>query len=302
MLASNAGTSAASVRAVVLRDQPDAIEALQALPVIGAAGRVFPLGELASIRAEEDTRGRFFRINGEPAVALDVVRSPGADAIKTAAALREAVAALRPSLPLGVRLEIANDESVDLARELRDLTMRGGIAFVAVLLVLLLFLRRWRAVAAVMGTTAVAIAATALTLYVFHVPANLLTLAGLCMGIGILVQNAIVVVERLAQAPDTAEGRAEATRRIAPAVMGSTLTTAVVLFPFLYLQGMRVRHSCHLPGPSWWRWHGVSSHRSWSCRHWAPVWRRAVCAGRGCVGCTRGWCEGRCVGVMSRSC
>ena len=237
MLTANAGTSAASVRAVVLRDQPDAIEALQALPVIGAAGRVFPLGELASIRAEEDTRGRFFRINGEPAVALDVVRSPGADAIKTAAALREAVAALRPSLPLGVRLEIANDESVDLARELRDLTMRGGIAFVAVLLVLLLFLRRWRAVAAVMGTTAVAIAATALTLYVFHVPANLLTLAGLCMGIGILVQNAIVVVERLAQAPDTAEGRAEATRRIAPAVMGSTLTTAVVLFPFLYLQG-----------------------------------------------------------------
>jgi HAE1 family hydrophobic/amphiphilic exporter-1 len=88
-----------------------------------------------------------------------------------------------------------------------------------------------------MGSTAIAIAGTALTLYLFHIPANLLTLAGLGMGVGILVQNAIIVVNRLSSSPDTPAGRAAAAVRIMPAVIGSTLTTAVVLFPFLYLQG-----------------------------------------------------------------
>ena len=226
-----------TVRNVVLRDQPSALEDLERLPVRGPGGRVFRLGELATIRAEEDSRGRFFRIDGEPAVAIEISRHAGADAIKTAAALREAIEAMKPGLPLGVRLRVSNDASVELARELNDLTKRGAIAFGAVMLVLAVTLRRWRAVALVMGSTAVAIAATALSLHVFNVPANLLTLAGLGMGVGILVQDALIVVNRLGSARDTADGRAEATRRIMPAVVGSTLTTAVVLVPFLYLQG-----------------------------------------------------------------
>ncbi|HEY0931332.1 MAG TPA: efflux RND transporter permease subunit [Gemmatimonas sp.] len=233
----NVGSVNETVQAVVLRDEPGTLDELAQLPIVAPGGRVFPLGQLASIRAEEDSRGRFFRIDGEPAVALDVTRSPGADAIRTAAALRAAVAELQSSLPTGVRLQVANDESVDLARDLRDLARRGAIAFVCVLLVLLLLLRNARAAAVVMGTTAVALTATALTLFIFGIPANLLTLAGMGMGVGVLVQNAVIVVERLTLAPDTPDGRAGATQRIAPAVLGGTLTTAVVLFPFLYLQG-----------------------------------------------------------------
>jgi HAE1 family hydrophobic/amphiphilic exporter-1 len=230
----------ATVRNVVLRDQPSSLHDLEQLPVRGPGARVFRLGELATVRAEEDARGRFFRIDGEPAVSIEVTRHAGADAIKTAAALRAAVAELAPTLPAGVRLRVSNDESVDLSRELTDLTRRGAIAFAAVLVVLAIALRQRRAVALVMGSTAVAICATALTLYVFNVPANLLTLAGLGMGVGILVQDALIVVNRLTgsgASSDTPVGRAATARRIAPAVIGSTLTTAVVLFPFLYLQG-----------------------------------------------------------------
>lgn len=226
-----------TVRPVVLRDQPASLEALQALPIVGAGGRLFRLGELATIRADEDARGRFFRINGTPAVSIEVTRHPGADAIKTAALLRASVAELTPQMPPGVQLKVSNDQSTALAEDLGDLTRRGAIAFGSVLLVLALLMRRWRAVAVIMGSTLVAIAATALTLYVLGVPANLLTLAGLGMGVGILVQNAIVVVERLQRVEGTADARAECAGRMAPAVIGSTLTTAVVLVPFLYLQG-----------------------------------------------------------------
>ena len=87
------------------------------------------------------------------------------------------------------------------------------------------------------ASAGIAIAGAALTLYLLHIPANMLTLAGLGMGIGILVQNGLVVVERLRAAKNTADARAEAGKRIATAVLGSTLTTTVVLLPFLYLQG-----------------------------------------------------------------
>ncbi len=224
-------------RPVSLRDLPRTIEDLGTLPVMGAAGRIFPLGDLASIRLEEDTRGSLNRLNGQPAVTLTISRLAGADAIKTAARIRETMNAIGPALPPGIRFRVAADESIELDRQLRDLMRRGAIAAVAVAIVLLLSLRNLTSVGLVMGSAAVAIAGTALGLYLLNIPANLLTLAGLGMGIGILVQNGLIVVERLRGAPDTVQGRADAGRRIVPAVVGATLTTAVVLIPFLYLQG-----------------------------------------------------------------
>lgn len=224
-------------RPVTLRDQPNVVEALADLPVQGPGNRVFKMGELAAVRPQEDQRGRFFRINGQPAIALSVARLPDADAIKTAAAVRQALAALTPSLPAGVTVNVLNDDSKELRTQLQNLLLRGSIAFATVVLVLLVFLRDWRATALVMLSAALAIAGTALGLFVFKIPANLLTLAGLAMGIGILVQNGLIVAERLGTTEDTPDGRAGAARRIAPAVTGATLTTAVVLFPFLYLQG-----------------------------------------------------------------
>ncbi|NNG17346.1 MAG: efflux RND transporter permease subunit [Gemmatimonadales bacterium] len=227
----------ATERRVVLRDQPDAIEDLGALPVRGAGGLVYRLSEVTSIRQEEDAGGSFYRINGRPAVSMRISRLPGADAIKTAAAVRTLLDELKPGLPEGLRLSVATDESVDLAKQLRDLSRRGAIAFVLVGLVLSIALRNAKSVLLVLGSAAVAITGTALGLYLLDVPANLLTLAGLGMGVGILVQNGLVVVERLRRAPDTKEGRAEVGIRILPALLGATMTTAVVLFPFLYLQG-----------------------------------------------------------------
>ncbi len=224
-------------RVVMLRDQPGAIEDLGRVQVRASGNRVFALSELATIRPEEDSRGFFYRLNGRTAVSFVLERQAGADAIKTAARVRDVIDEIRGTLPPSVALRIDSDQSVDLSRELRNLMLRGGIAFGAVLLVLMLTLRSIGGSFQVIGSATFAIAGTALSLYLLKIPANLLTLAGLAMGIGILVQNGLVVVERLRHAPDTADGKAAAGRRIAPAVVGSTLTTTVVLFPFLYLQG-----------------------------------------------------------------
>jgi multidrug efflux pump subunit AcrB len=227
----------ATERAVLLADQPRVVEDLAELPVRGAGGMVHRLGDLASIRLDEDTRGFFSRLNGIPAVQLSVARLPGADAIKTAALVRAAVAELQPRLPPGVTFRLSEDSSVKLKEELDDLLLRGTIAFAGVILVLAIVLRRWRGVALVMGSAALSIAGTALGLFLFDIPVNMLTLAGMAMGIGILVQDGVVVVDRLRLVDDDPAQRADAGARILPAVLGSTLTTAVVLIPFLYLQG-----------------------------------------------------------------
>lgn len=227
----------ASERRVVLRDTPAGLASLAALPIRGPGGRLYRLEELATLRREEDNQGRLYRVNGEPGVLLRIARLPGADAIRTAARVRATLAELGSRLPPGVRFQVLADESLRLGEELTDLVRRGLVAFVAVLGVLLLTMQAPRAVAYVMASAAVAIAGTTLSLYLLDIPANLLTLAGLGMGLGILVQNAVVVVDRFRGVADTAAARADAGRRIVPAVLGSTLTTAVVLIPFLYLQG-----------------------------------------------------------------
>lgn len=227
----------ANERNVVLRDVPGSVEDLARLPVRASLGRVFALGQLATIRPQEDAGGNFYRLNGVTAVSLSLARQPTADAIKTAAAARAALREAQRALPEGVTLKVASDQSEDLADQLRDLVLRGAIAFGAVALILLLTLRSLRSTLLVLGSATVAIAGTALGLYLLEIPANLLTLAGLAMGIGILVQNGLVVVERLRTVADTPDARATAGARIAPAVIGATLTTAVVLFPFLFLQG-----------------------------------------------------------------
>jgi HAE1 family hydrophobic/amphiphilic exporter-1 len=224
-------------RAVSIRDQPATIEQLADLPVPGAGERIFRLGDLATVRPEEDDEGRFYRINGEPTIALSLSRQAGADAIRVAARARETMESLEAILPAGTRVRLVDDESVGLGDQLRDLATRGTIAFAAVMLVLGISLRDPRAVGIVMLTAAVSIAGTALCLYALDLPANLLTLAGLGMGIGVLVQNGLVVMLRVREAPDDKPSRAAAGSRMLAGVMGSTLTTAVVLIPFLYLQG-----------------------------------------------------------------
>ncbi|HEV8149851.1 MAG TPA: efflux RND transporter permease subunit, partial [Gemmatimonadales bacterium] len=179
----------ATIRAVVLRDQPHVYQDLEQLPIRAASGRVYTLGELAAVRPEEDTRGVFSRLNGVPKVGLDLNRLPGADVIQTAARVRTAMAEIQRLLPTGVVVKLESDESVELGKQLRDLILRGSIAFAAVCLILLLTLRHLKSVVLVMGSAAIAIAGTALGLYLLKIPANLLTLAGLGMGVGILVQN-----------------------------------------------------------------------------------------------------------------
>src|SRR5690606_29700191 len=134
-----------------------------------------------------------------------------------------------------------SDQSVDIKRQLSDLRNRAGVAAIIVLIVLLVFLRSPRAAIIVFATVAFSILITINIIYFSGLTLNLLTLMGLAMGFGLVVDNAIVVLEniyRRRRRGEDAELAAQhgATEVVLP-ILAATCTTVVVLVPFVYLQG-----------------------------------------------------------------
>ena len=129
---------------VTLRDQPKIMEDLGKLPVRGPGGRISRSASWPTSARKRIPAGSFNRFNGQTAVSMSVSRLAGSDAIKTTARIQKALAELQPSLAPGIRFRMQWDESKELADELRDLALRGAIAFLAVMLVLAVSLRRSR--------------------------------------------------------------------------------------------------------------------------------------------------------------
>ena len=157
--------------------------------------------------------------NGRPAALVNISRQPNGNTLRLQAAVRAALDSIRPLLPAGVRLESVYDQAAlvrDSMRSVRDAMLIGGALAV---LVLLLFLGEWRTTAAAALSLPLTVAITLLGLALAGDSLNLMSLGGLAVAIGIIIDDAVVVVEnierRLALHPDEAAGggRAERHRR-----------------------------------------------------------------------------------------
>ena len=200
------------------------------------------VGDIADVRLdfEEPTSNR--RFNGEPMISLSVVRESGANVIETMDGLRAAVRELNAG-PLRfeqVELEIYYDETryIDSAIELVRQNIFVGGALAALLLVV--FLRSWRATLVVVTAIPISVIATFVAMAVVGRSLNVISLAGIAFAVGMVVDAAIVVLEniyRLRQggAPSAAAAR-EGAKQVWGAILASALTTVVVFLPILLLE------------------------------------------------------------------
>jgi CzcA family heavy metal efflux pump len=182
--------------------------------------------------------------NGRPAALVNIARQPNGNTLRLQAAVRATMDSIRPLLPAGVRLEAVYDQAA-LVREsmhsVRDAMLLGGALAV---LVLLLFLGEWRTTAAAALSLPLTVAITLLGLALTGDSLNLMSLGGLAVAIGIIIDDAVVVVEnierRLALHPDEAPADVvrSGTDEILAPVAGSTLTTVVVFAPLGLLTGV----------------------------------------------------------------
>ena len=180
--------------------------------------------------------------NDQPAVLLNITRQPSSNTVAVADAVAAQVQQLKKTLPAGVRLEPYYDQSElvrDSIRSVRDAILIG---LVLACIILFLFLGDWTSSLVAGLVIPVTVAITILFLLVMGESFNLMTLGGLAAAIGLVIDDAIVVVENIVLHRDAGETRAEAARlalrEIAAPLIGSTITPVVVFLPLVSVTGV----------------------------------------------------------------
>src|SRR6266852_3087344 len=212
------------------------------LAVASEGGQVVKLKDVAHVElGPEDTRS-IFRYNGVPAVAIGVVRQSKANLIDVAHRIREAIPGIQENLPPGVKLEIAFDGSVFVTHSINDARLTLLIAAILVVLIIFVFLRNLRATVIPGLAIPASIVATFAIMYFLGFSINNFTLLALTIAIGIVVDDAIIVLENAyrhqeerGEAPEQAAMRG--TGEIGFAVIATTIALVAVFTPLAFLRG-----------------------------------------------------------------
>ena len=180
--------------------------------------------------------------NGNPAVLLNITRQPSSNTVSVADAVASEVQQLRKTLPTGVRLEPYYDQSELVRESIRSVRDAILIGLVLACVILFLFLGDWTSSLVAGLVIPVTIAITILFLWAMGESFNLMTLGGLAAAIGLVIDDAIVVVENIVLHRDGGETRAQAARlalrEITGPLIGSTITPVVVFLPLVAVTGV----------------------------------------------------------------
>ena len=226
---------------LALRHRADSIAEVLNVPLLTANGTVIRVRDLATIHDTYEEAQEYYRIDGRPAVSFEVLKSMGTNTVEVADNVKARLAGLERSLPPGTRMLLDNDESEAIKLQLTDLRSRAAIAALIVFAVLLIFLRSFRSAAITFATIVFSVLITLNLIYFGGFTLNVLTLMGLAMGFGLMIDNAIVVLEniyrRRRNGDDAVRAAERGTAEVLVPVLGATITNVIVLLPFVYLQG-----------------------------------------------------------------
>lgn len=200
------------------------------------------LGDIAKIAPSEAPVYTIVTANGKPAVLLSVNRQPESNTLQVANEVHQKIAELRPTLPPGVHLEAFYDQSTivsDSIASVRDAVLLGIILSSAILV---LFLRDWGSSFVAGLVIPVTLLLTLIVLGLTGQSFNLMTLGGLAAAVGLVIDDAIVVLENIVLHRDAGEARFEAIqsalREITVPLIGSTITPIVVFLPLISTTGV----------------------------------------------------------------
>ncbi|HEV2578925.1 MAG TPA: efflux RND transporter permease subunit [Acidobacteriaceae bacterium] len=184
----------------------------------------------------------FVSANGKPAVLLNITRQPSSNTVAVADGVAAEVTQLRTKLPAGTKLEPYYDQSQLVRESIKSVRDAILIGLLLACVILYLFLRDWRSSLIAGLVIPVTVAVTVLALWLMGQSFNLMTLGGLAAAIGLVIDDAIVVVENIALHRESGEGRVEAVRKalreISRPLIGSTITPVVVFLPLIVVTGV----------------------------------------------------------------
>lgn len=207
-----------------------------------ATGEVIKLSEIATVEEAVVERTSFSFVNGEPTLSLDIMKQSDANTVDVSNSVLREMERIEESLTQGVTMTTIMDSSMfirdSISSVVRNMLLGGGMA----ILVLLLFLRSFRSTLIIGLSIPIALVSAFTLIYFSGNTLNILTLGGLALGIGLLVDSSIVILENIFKYRERGYSNIEAAKKgaseVAGAVIASTLTSVVVFVPIIFTGGL----------------------------------------------------------------
>jgi multidrug efflux pump len=204
-------------------------------------GYLVRLGDVARISLEPENRYSMFRSNGQPSIGLGIVRQSGANTLEVAQAARAEMERLIPQLPQDMEMAVSFDSSLFIERSIRNVWETLAIAALLVFAVIFLFLGSFRATLIPAITVPISLLATFIVLFLFGYSLNMLTLLAFVLAVGLVVDDAIVVLENIYYRIESGEpplvAAFEGARQVAFAVVATSVVVCAVFAPLYFIAG-----------------------------------------------------------------
>ncbi|MBN1603683.1 MAG: efflux RND transporter permease subunit [Chitinispirillaceae bacterium] len=201
------------------------------------------LTDIATVEDGFEEQTSDVRINGGQGVAIVISKQSDANTVQTAQAIRKALPAIQKILPSGVKFTPIFDSAEFTEKSINNLSSTALMSFIIVMFVIYLFLRNWRSSLIMAVSMPISIITTFAVLYLSNLTLNVISMAGLALAIGMLVDNSIVVLENIFRHRNLDHEDMDVAADIGASEMGtpiiaSTLTTLAVFVPVLFVPGI----------------------------------------------------------------
>ncbi|MBE01991.1 efflux RND transporter permease subunit [uncultured Marinobacter sp.] len=217
------------------------VEEFRNLVIRRQGNELLRLGEVANVQMGVESDVSRLRANGETAIGMGIIRQSKANTVAVSDAVRAELEKIRETLPPEVSIAESYDESIFIRASIREVMVTLAIAVSLVILVIFLFLRSWRATLIPAVTIPVAVIGAFIGLGFLGFSINVLTLLAMILAIGLVVDDAIVMLENIQRRIDLGEppllAAYRGARQVAFAVVATTVTLVAVFVPISFMGG-----------------------------------------------------------------
>jgi HAE1 family hydrophobic/amphiphilic exporter-1 len=221
--------------------QFESLNEIRDLVVMTQAGVPVYMKDIADVRDSTEDFRSFTRINGKPGVRLRITKQSGTNTVQIAEGVRAEIARINQQVP-GIQLTVMDDSSIFIKRAIDSVKEHALIGGVLVMLIIFLFLRDIRSTFIVFTSIPISVIGTFALLYFNGYTLNTMTFGGLALGIGMIVDASIVVLENtfrhMEHGKDRMQAAIDGSEEVWSAILASTLTHIAVFIPLLFLSGV----------------------------------------------------------------
>jgi multidrug efflux pump len=216
-------------------------EQFEQIIIKSSDGHLVRLGDVARVELGSDSSRFRARFNGKNAIPLGIVKQAVANPLEISEAIKTMMPQITQSLPAGMKVEVAYDSTIFIEKSISEVYVTVLEAIILVVLVIFLFLRNWRAVLIPIVTIPVSLIGTFALMNMLGFSINILSLLAMVLAIGLVVDDAIVMLENIYRHIEDGMSPMQAafkgSREIGFAIIAMTLTLAAVYLPFAFSTG-----------------------------------------------------------------